>query len=550
MAITVQKTFHKADDWAKLSDGFAQIKAAASSATAEKPLNLTVELPNGATAVRRPLTLSARENPGLAYVSLTIRGQNGMRPVLTGLKTLPKVPVQTDGQGDYVYSFPPEDGEAPSFRELFVSNRLLEEAKGEPFVHPFSFADYGGRDGMTEGGGIYVPREQASLFAGKDTEGLLLCLFVEWEFYAVHVAGFDFSSVREKDGKEYVLAKIREDEFAPMVSKIHPILNIDGRNAYFYNHPALFGEKEAFALDVRRGKLTFRLHTPIASYASVSYPAVEQIFGFEGMRNVTLRGLTFTGTSSGYMGRNGYFSEQANGEKRAGKLPHAAVLTNDVRDFTVEDCTFLALGGNGILMQDKTVNARIVGNTFTHIAMSGICMGNRTAKWDDEKNRQFALTVENNTLTHIGYGYPSSAAIFVGMADGLSLCRNTIKDTSYSAVSVGWFRLPEDDRYPGETVCIRRAEIAYNRISDYMRLLRDGAAIYVMGMNAAVAYAGALNTMHHNYAEQTEVKDASSRGYYLDASSSNWEVYDNVCVGSALPVFSQFHVKSQYTHHN
>ena len=38
--------------------------------------------------------------------------------------------------------------------------------------------------------------------------------------------------------------------------------------------------------------------------------------------------------------------------------------------------------------------------------------------------------------------------------------------------------------------------------------------------------------------------------YYLDGSSSNREVYENVTHAAELPVFSQFNVPSQYTRHN
>ena len=55
--------------------------------------------------------------------------------------------------------------------------------------------------------------------------------------------------------------------------------------------------------------------------------------------------------------------------------------------------------------------------------------------------------------------------------------------------------------------------------------------------------------MHHNYA-QRELFDQSKRGYYLDGSSSNWSVHDCVTSGTPHPVFSQFHVPSQYTWHN
>ena len=40
------------------------------------------------------------------------------------------------------------------------------------------------------------------------------------------------------------------------------------------------------------------------------------------------------------------------------------------------------------------------------------------------------------------------------------------------------------------------------------------------------------------------------RGYYLDGSSTNWHIWDNVTSGTQRPVFSQFVVPEQYTWNN
>ena len=97
---------------------------------------------------------------------------------------------------------------------------------------------------------------------------------------------------------------------------------------------------------------------------------------------------------------------------------------------------------------------------------------------------------------------------------------------------------------------MRDAEIAYNKIIDFMQLMRDGAAIYVLGANCSWEHTAPFNFMHDNYAEREMYKDNSKRGYYMDGSSTNWEVYDNVILGVRLPIFSQFHVPVQYTHNN
>lgn len=56
--------------------------------------------------------------------------------------------------------------------------------------------------------------------------------------------------------------------------------------------------------------------------------------------------------------------------------------------------------------------------------------------------------------------------------------------------------------------------------------------------------------MHDNFAEKSDYAPNTGHicGYYLDGSSSNWHLYDNVISGALYPLFAQFHVKSQYNH--
>ena len=82
-----------------------------------------------------------------------------------------------------------------------------------------------------------------------------------------------------------------------------------------------------------------------------------------------------------------------------------------------------------------------------------------------------------------------------------------------------------------------------------MDVLHDGAAIYVVGANCHRGYTRQINFMHHNFALRNEVVHGR-HAYYLDGSSSNWEVYENVTPAAHHSVFSQFNVPSQYTWHN
>ncbi len=82
-----------------------------------------------------------------------------------------------------------------------------------------------------------------------------------------------------------------------------------------------------------------------------------------------------------------------------------------------------------------------------------------------------------------------------------------------------------------------------------MQLLRDGGAIYTYGANSITSHASRFNCTHHNFASLSDAGDHDKRGYYLDCSTSNWDVYDNVIDNCFIPYFAQYHVKHENPHH-
>ena len=180
--------------------------------------------------------------------------------------------------------------------------------------------------------------------------------------------------------------------------------------------------------------------------------------------------------------------------------------------------------------------------------MSAISIGNPTRISREKENCSYDARVENNLFRRIGYEFPSSPAIHIFRVDGVSICRNTIEYCAYSGVSVGWLWSALSCAL-GELINIRDAQISHNKIMHHMQLLRDGGAIYAVGGNCTVENTRFFNFMHDNFAYREDVK-RTVRGYYLDGSSSNWHVYDNVVSGAQRPAFSQFIVPEQYTKNN
>ena len=312
---------------------------------------------------------------------------------------------------------------------------------------------------------------------------------------------------------------------------------------FFQNSPALL-TVDTFAYDYYTGKFHINAANPeYMQWHAFEYPALETLIEIEGVENFTLKNIAFAGTTCGYGCDHVYRCGQAN------TIPHlpdmrakaAAFFARNVRGLTVDGCTFRHLGTNGIQIVDKSVRTVIKNNRFKDVSMSGILVGNPAFKWQEDKYRTFALRIENNYLGHIGYEYPASCAIYVAPVDGLKILHNTVEDCAYSAISVGWTWTPQTLEL-GEKVNIRSAEIAFNYFHNYMQLLRDGGAIYVLGSNCNHnSVSERFNRMHDNFAIlDTLSKKYGKYGYYCDGSASNWDVSHSVVINTyAMPIFSQ-----------
>jgi hypothetical protein len=157
-------------------------------------------------------------------------------------------------------------------------------------------------------------------------------------------------------------------------------------------------------------------------YHKVMRPALDSLFEFEGLSNLTVEGLVFTGVSSSYVCDNGYYALLSNLERRLNelrgeRLRHGAIVTADMKNLQVKNCEFRGIGCNGILLCDRTVRAGIYDNIFLDVAMSGVSVGNPTSVWQEPVNQSIGISIVNNYFEHIAYDYPNAAAIFLGICD-------------------------------------------------------------------------------------------------------------------------------------
>ncbi|MBO5652637.1 MAG: right-handed parallel beta-helix repeat-containing protein [Clostridia bacterium] len=552
MAIIITKTTRETEQTADFTAIKEQILAGAAEATAEKQINVVVELDAGRYMVEEPLVLDSTVNPELANISLAIKAKPNMRPIVSGLHNIPWsefTPVE--GTPYYKYQLPMNaDGTYPKFHDFFRGDQRLAMAKSEIWKNPFAFLPEE-RSGEKKLEGLYVPMSVATAAKEAGIGATELRIYVQWQHFILRIKDIDLSVTKEVNGEPYALVTFYEEFDEHFVCGVHRANNIGNRITYFINNPAFLTEPDSFAYDWHTGTVyVLPPEEGNTRNTKYGYAPVSTAFVFKGMKNVTVEGVVFSGFTSNYVCDTGYFGTLANREFRVGKLRHAPIVTSDMRNLRIKDCSFLHLGGNGVMLCDRTVKAEIDGCTFKDIAMCAISIGNYRVGngWEDESNRTYNVKVTNNYMEHIAFEYPSTAALFLGNCDGGLISHNTIDECAYSGIAAG-------DGYSnvsyevGESVNLRNVEISYNYVHNFMASCRDGGAIYVTGGNCTIDYSRRFNTIHHNFAALDELGHVDKLGYYLDGSASHWEVTDNVIDKCSMPLYTQYNIPSQYTYH-
>ncbi len=520
---------------------------AAKAATSKTHTEIILELADGVYTVTDTIRFSLSGN---SWAHITVRALDGSSPVITGAHALDASAFMKVEGTDYYAAQLEKDasGSYPVFHDFWDDGRHIAVCSGEIDTTRTNFDNAKNRTDPANYKGIYVTRESVEAL-GEIAWPTEFTIHVEWECAILHAVGVDYTDTKTVDGTELVRLQITEKELASFVPASHSILSISGREYYFSNHRSLM-KPDSWMYNSKTGELFYQ--PAEGAPKSPAFSSLGVLISLRSCSGVRFEGITFTGIGYSQTAIDGYMSNQTNSDKRYGNMACAAVLLDGCSDVSFDGCTFTALGGNGIQTIGFLNGFTAKNNRFDDISMSALSIGNKLKGAYEAGAEQYRIVIENNTLRNIGMEYPTAPAIYIGHADGLKILHNSIRETAYSAISVGW-GYPTDGTDAmdfSDKFNVRRAEIAYNRIEDFMLKLRDGAAIYATGANAVHDDSRLLNTIHDNYAEREMYKDTSKRGYYLDGSSSNWEIRDCVILGTRLPIFSQFHVSTQYTYHN
>jgi hypothetical protein len=120
--------------------------------------------------------------------------------------------------------------------------------------------------------------------------------------------------------------------------------------------------------------------------------------------------------------------------------------------------------------------------------------------------------ITDNSVAHVGIMYPAAIALwFTG--DRVDVSHNEVTDASYDAVA----------GHHG-----KGSRVAYNRFTDIMQVLQDGAAIYVFYVEDLVMRGNVTRSVKEGGMNR-------AHAYYLDEFSQNCDVAENLAVGVKWP---------------
>lgn len=186
-------------------------------------------------------------------------------------------------------------------------------------------------------------------------------------------------------------------------------------------------------------------------------------------------------------------------------------------------CAFSHLGAAYALSIMGGSQAPLVTNcTFTDLSGGALKLGSvatAAAGSADPADWDAGAIVTHNVADDMAIEYAGSVGVFNGFLFSAVVASNSVSDAGYSGFSQGWgwgTVFP-----PG----VGNNTISYNKISNVMRLLRDGGGIYLNGAENA----SWPSAMHHNFVTGDNAVYAV---YYLDNGASFWHVHDNVCTRS------------------
>jgi hypothetical protein len=215
-----------------------------------------------------------------------------------------------------------------------------------------------------------------------------------------------------------------------------------------------------------------------------------------------------------------------------------ALRLEGTRNCTMRDCLFEGLGGNAVFANCFNRDLEVRGCTFRDVGDSGVLLvGELETTTGTQKRFPYECRVENNHFYDLGRYGKQTAAVYISRAKRITIGHNLIHDLPRAGICIG------DGTWGGHV-------IEYNHIHDTCLETMDHGPFNAWGRDrywSAVhgqtemlktrcidmgnPKSDAMETviMRHNF-----FVESRGWGLDLDDGASNYDIYNNVCVGIGM----------------
>ncbi len=527
-------------------------KAVALINASSAPIDVIIELLPGKHHITEKLHVKGSDITSDVLYSITFQGSKSTEKsiVTSSYDIAASEFTKADGiKNAYVYQLPESakvNGAYPRFRDLYIDGQMatLATSQGE-FAMQIDSCRRAEENKLNPNDRLLYVDPTALGGVEVDQDGnvigtLEFWVQTDWQVHCVRIEHIDYAGT-EIHGQLLIPIRVQKDDWDVFLPAYYSTLA--GRRYWFKNNKAYLDEKGEFWYDEANGKIYMRPFATFKTTENVSYPVAERLFHLDGAKNISFKNLDFCGTTVNYITDYGYITGQGGHIKRVwtnpdtglqeagGFLPYGAIYGKDATDVSITSCSFYELGGDALYFRGAVDRLRIYDNSIENVGGCGIRLGIDEADFN-EKQHNTDIVIRENFLQNIAVNYNSSIGILVSSVKNIEITHNTILDTAYTAISLGW----RWNRYTSTNV--ENARVEYNYIENFMTKTQDGGAIYTLGGNAPyqegeLADSDYVSTLSHNYIVLTEETGNGSGHFsvlYHDQGSSHWLAEGNILV--------------------
>lgn len=322
----------------------------------------------------------------------------------------------------------------------------------------------------------------------------------------------------------------------------------DSTAEFYYrleNIPEGFTDPGDWYLDVKEGMLYYipTDEDPAPELLEAYLPTLENLVTVGGTKGNKIRGIRFQNLEF-FCSRGDYVSrDMVDGEEKcyAADIQSLCNAPGAVRflyaeDCEVSNCRFSNLGLHAVEIFKGCTNVRVENNRMEDLGGGGIKLMGGT-HGEDPANTSTSCSLCGNTIRRIGLSHAAACGILVIHSAHNDISENTISDTRYSGISVGWVW----GYYPSVT---RGNRIKNNHISRIgMGDLSDMGGIYLLGPQDGTVVEG--NTVH-------DINSAHYGGFgiYTDEGASFITVESNLVYRCKTACYHQHYGSYNTLRHN